>query len=112
MLGQLQQNTAQAVSAMETGKDHSRQGLAKAEQAAGALDTVMQSVTTINALNIQIACATEQQSAVCEEMNKNMIKIQSQSNTVSEQAALTRKMGESLTLVADKQHHLVKRFKV
>jgi len=64
----------------------------------------------INDMNIQIATATEEQSSVCEEMNRNMVQIQNQSDVVQEQSQQASAIGQQLGNVAKSQRELVAQF--
>jgi methyl-accepting chemotaxis protein len=110
MLDQLQTSTNGVVSAMNQTQDKSTEGLEKAKDAVNALTKVEQSVTMISDMNIQIATATEEQSCVCEEMNRNMVQIQTQSDVVQEQSKQASDLGEQLGNVAKSQRELVSQF--
>lgn len=110
MLDQLQGSTNAVVSAMTQTKDKSSEGLEKAQEAVNALTKVEQSVIMINDMNIQIATATEEQSSVCEEMNRNMVQIQNQSDVVQEQSQQASAIGQQLGNVAKSQRELVAQF--
>jgi len=110
MLDQLQGSTNAVVSAMTHTQSKSSEGLEKAQEAVNALTQVEQSVNMINDMNIQIAAATEEQSSVCEEMNRNMVQIQNQSDTVKYQSQQASTIGEQLGNVAKNQKKLVAKF--
>jgi methyl-accepting chemotaxis protein len=110
MLDQLQGSTNAVVSAMTQTKDKSSEGLEKAQEAVNALTKVEQSVIMINDMNIQIATATEEQSSVCEEMNRNMVQIQNQSDVVQKQSKQASAIGQQLGNVAKSQRELVAQF--
>ncbi len=110
MLDQLQGSTNAVVSAMTQTQGKSSEGLEKAQEAVNALTKVEQSVIMINDMNIQIAAATEEQSSVCEEMNRNMVQIQNQSDVVQEQSQQASAIGEQLGNVAKSQRELVAQF--
>jgi len=110
MLDQLQSSTNAVVGAMTQTQGKSTEGLEKAQEAVAALNQVKQSVNMINDMNIQIAAATEEQSSVCEEMNKNMVQIQNQSDVVSEQSKQAISIGQELDQLAQSQQNLVAKF--
>lgn len=110
MLDQLQNSTNAVVGAMNQTQDKSTEGLKKAQEAVNALTQVEQSVNMINDMNVQIAAATEEQSSVCEEMNRNMVQIQTQSDVVQEQSIQASELGEQLGDVAKSQQELVSQF--
>lgn len=110
MLDQLQSSTNAVVNAMTHTQGKSTEGLEKAQEAVNALSQVENSVTLINDMNIQIATATEEQSSVCEEMNRNMVQIQNQSDVVQAQSQQALAIGEQLGNVAKTQQELVAKF--
>jgi len=81
MLVKLQSGTSSVVAAMENTK-HSCQNSAEAtEKSTYSLDIMASSIEELNALNIQIAAAAEQQNVTTNEISRNMAMIQ---NMVSE----------------------------
>jgi len=111
MLDQLQTSTNSVVDAMTQTQEKSSEGLGKAQEAVMALTQVEQAVSMINDMNTQIATATEEQSNVCEEMNRNMTEIQHQSDVVQQQSEQTLANGQALGEIAGAQRELVGKFK-
>jgi hypothetical protein len=60
---------------MEQGSRTAEAGMVQAAHAGTALEEIRRAVATLNDLNIQIATATEEQSAVAEEINRNVSNI-------------------------------------
>ncbi|OZB35065.1 MAG: hypothetical protein B7X44_10950, partial [Halothiobacillus sp. 15-55-196] len=83
MIERLQTGSEAAVSAMHQGKVQVEASIGAMNETEHSLQAITQSVQTINDLNFQIASAAEEQSAVTEEMNRNVQKISS----ISEQSA-------------------------
>ncbi len=110
MLNQLQTSTNSVVDSMNHTQSKSAEGLEKAKEAVEALAQVSEAVTLINDMNIQIAAATEEQSSVCEEMNRNMTQIQEQSDIVNSQSEQALELGQSLENIANTQQSLVAKF--
>lgn len=75
MILRLQKGSREAVQAMHNGQDQAKQTVDEAGQADGALHSIRHSVDTIMAMNTQIASATEQQTAVAHEINRNLVTI-------------------------------------
>lgn len=75
MILRLQKGSRDAVHAMHNGQDQAKQTVNEAGQADGALHSIRHSVDTIMAMNTQIASATEEQTAVAHEINRNLITI-------------------------------------
>ncbi|HEC29083.1 MAG TPA: PAS domain S-box protein [Gammaproteobacteria bacterium] len=77
MIESIQSGASEAVSAMESGREQVEGSVTRAQKAGDSLDHIAEIVTTISNMNIQIASATEEQSSVSEEMNRNVVNINS-----------------------------------
>ncbi|NLW04681.1 MAG: methyl-accepting chemotaxis protein [Pseudomonadaceae bacterium] len=75
MIEQLQAGAQKAMQAMQTSESRTNEGVTKAVSAGQSLESIHSSVTTITDMSAQIASAAEQQSAVAEEINRNIIEI-------------------------------------
>lgn len=92
MIAHLQQGAANASKVMARSLDRAHEGVNKAAQASKALDNITQLISSMNEMNIQIASAAEEQSAVAEEMNLNLTRINEaadQTADASEQTAIS-----------------------
>lgn len=93
MIASLQSSTRKVVEVMQTGRSMVDSTLQKATQAGGSLEEITRAVATINDMNMQIANAAEEQTAVTEEINSNTIRIQGlaeQTVEANRQTAMTR----------------------
>ena len=72
MINRLQEQSARAVSAMAQGRNQSLEVVAQADAANGALGQITAHITQISDMNIQVATATEEQSSVVGEINRNV----------------------------------------
>ncbi|GAB6043041.1 methyl-accepting chemotaxis protein [Endothiovibrio diazotrophicus] len=84
MIDQLQRGARQAVQVMEEGRGQAQTSVEQAASAGESLGRITAAVQSINDMNAQIASAAEEQSAVAEEMNRNIVNI----NRVAEETAL------------------------
>ncbi len=75
MILSLQNGVRKTVSVMENGKQQAANSVEQAGKALGSLNEITQAVDTISAMSSQIATAAEEQSAVAEEINRNIIDI-------------------------------------
>ena len=75
MVESLQQGVANAVETMEKSRSGARTSADFAKEMEAVLSAVKASVSEVNNLNLQIATATEQQSVVADEINKNIVEI-------------------------------------
>lgn len=112
MIERLQTGAHDAVKAMQQGQKQAQQGLTQAAQAESALQTISNSVTNINDMNIQIATAAEEQSSVAEEINRNIVNISQSADATAEGAKQTASAGDELAKLAVRLQALVGQFKV
>lgn len=93
MIEKLQEGARSAVKVMNLSREQADSSVEQARHAASSLDSITRSVSVITDMSAQIATAVEEQSAVGEEINRNIISIRhiSDSNAhtgmESEQAA-------------------------
>ncbi|EXJ16485.1 methyl-accepting chemotaxis protein [Imhoffiella purpurea] len=76
MIASLQSSARNVVTVMDSGRGMVDSTLEKAAQASRSLDEITQAVSRINDMNTQIASATEEQSAVTDEVSGNTLRIQ------------------------------------
>lgn len=112
MIEKLQAGSKQAVKVMEQGTLQAREGAEMAKEAAGSLDAIVRSVTSINEMNTQIAAAAEEQSAVAEEINKNVVNISQLSEKTASGAIQTTSSSSDLSRLANDLQQLVGQFKI
>jgi len=76
MLSQLQAGTSSVVNAVESTKAGCQASAKATQESTTSLDLMTSSIVEINALNMQIAAAAEQQSVTTNEISRNMTMIQ------------------------------------
>nr|WP_308584932.1 methyl-accepting chemotaxis protein [uncultured Pseudomonas sp.] len=81
-------------------------------QAQGNVEQVGEAVTVISDMNLQIASAAEQQSAVAEEINSNVATIRDVTESLSEQANESARVSQALNSLANQQQGLMDQFRV
>lgn len=81
LIENLQRATQSAVEAMEEGAQRAEYCLQQGEKTVSSFNLINQAIERINHLNIQIATAVEQQSAVAEEINQSVVVIRSASES-------------------------------
>ena len=111
MIQKLQEGSKKAVKVMENGTSQAREGAEMALEAAGSLDAIVRSVASINEMNTQIAAA-EEQSAVAEEINKNVVNISQLSEKTASGAEQTMSASGELSNLASELQQLVGQFKI
>jgi len=112
MIQQLQQGTRDVVRVMEDSQNRTDESVQHAAKAAEALETITQAVSVINDMNTQIASAAEEQSAVADDINRNVINIGQVANEVAGGADESSSASAGLTKLAEQQRRLINQFKV
>lgn len=112
MIIQLQKGVENAVHAMGRAQERAAEGTERVEKAAQSLHVIAAEVATITDMNMQIATAAEEQSAVAEEINRNVTAISEIADGTSDGASKTSKSSEELVRLASELNHLVGQFKL
>jgi methyl-accepting chemotaxis protein len=90
LIGRLQSSTVQVATALETSQQLTVSSVDLTRQAGESLTGISRSVAGIESMNLQIAAAAEQQSAVAEEINRSIMNVRDiseQTSTASKQTA-------------------------
>ena len=111
MLQRLQGGVKQAVEVMQASEDRSQETVQEASHIASSLDSMVMAVSTINDMNIQIATAAEEQHAVSEEINKNLVAIQQIVSELTDAAVESNSTTRDLANTGDKLRKLVSQFR-
>ena len=112
MIGNVRQDTGQAVSAMQSSSQLVQATLEVARRSGEALEEITRSISQINERNLMIASATEEQALVAREVDRNLVGIRNLSEQVSQGAQQTHTAGLELAQMAGALHQTVARFKV
>ena len=106
MIGKLQDGAGKAAEVMRNSRQLAQQTVEQTGQAETALNKIRSEVTAINDMNAQIASASEEQSAVAEEVNQNINRIHNatlETSAGSEQvAASSRELATLANRLTDK----------
>ncbi|MDD2132093.1 methyl-accepting chemotaxis protein [Pseudomonas sp. 17391] len=108
----LQQGTEDVVGAMHEGQRQAQASATRMEQALPALQRIGEAVTVISDMNLQIASAAEEQSAVAEEVNRNVAGIRDVTESLSGQAEESARISQALNRLANQQQALMEQFRV
>ncbi|WKE66850.1 methyl-accepting chemotaxis protein [Gallaecimonas kandeliae] len=96
MITQLQQDTQSAVTTMGAGKSMADDAVAAVNKLGGLFGEITQKVVQISDMNLQVATATEEQSSVVNDLNRNVESInlssQDASNAANASAQTARRM--------------------
>jgi methyl-accepting chemotaxis protein len=112
MITSLQRGTQEAVVFMSRSSETGRTTGDLANQAGVSLDAIGQLIETINDMNAQIASASEEQTAVAEEVNRSMTQIAQSVETVADDAQSGAQTARSLTELGSRLGGLVRQFRI
>lgn len=108
----LQQGTRDVVESMRDGHLQAQDNVSHVALAVTALQRIGDAVSVITSMNLQIASAAEEQSAVAEEINRNVSGIRDVTESLAEQADESAEVSRSLNTLANHQQSLMDQFKV
>ncbi len=112
LIERLQKGAEDAVAAMESGKREAGRCVEQAASAGESLDAIARAVLAITDMNNQIASAAEQQSAVAEEINRNVANISQVSHETAAAVQETTAGSSDLATLAMELQGLVGQFKL
>ncbi|HQU16930.1 MAG: hypothetical protein B7Z66_00990 [Chromatiales bacterium 21-64-14] len=112
MIERLQAGAGNAVQVMDQAGGLAKSGVDQVEKAAESLASIASAVRTINDMNTQIASAAEEQSAVTEEINRNVVTISQISTETADGARQTATASQQLARLAAELQDLVSHFKM
>lgn len=112
VIEQLQVGTQEVVSSMGNSHRQAQGSVEQVGQAVTALQQIGEAVTVITDMNLQIASAAEEQSAVAEEINHNVATIRDVTESLSGQANESARVSQSLNSLANQQQNLMDQFRV
>jgi methyl-accepting chemotaxis protein len=107
----LQNGTREVVNAMQSQHRQADASAAQALEAVSALVHVSQNIEIMTDMNLQIASAAEEQSAVTEEVNRNISAIRDVTGALVEQADQSARISQSLNHLANQQQVLMNNFR-
>ena len=112
MIGRLQSGVGDAVGAMQASSDKAGKTVEESEQVREALNLIETSIHSVADISLQIAAAAEQQTAVAEEIDRNIVSISQVGRETAEGARETAMSSQQVSHQAQTLSELVKRFKV
>lgn len=110
MVENLQSGSDQAVAMMQQGQQKTETSVQCATEAGEMLNSITHAVNNVSEVNTQIATAAEEQSAVAEEINRNVVKINEAAQGTANEAAKTSAISQQLSDEARRQQQLVGQF--
>jgi methyl-accepting chemotaxis protein len=112
MVEKLQVGSKQAVEVMNKSQEQAKTSVDHAAQAGESLDSITTAVSEVSDMNIQIATAAEEQSAVAEEINRNVISISQVTSQTADGSEQTASASESMAQLASQLQAVVNTFKL
>lgn len=110
MIKRIQQTAIEAVAAMSAGRAFAEKGVEQIQRVGAAFDEITQGVGHISDLNTQVAAASEEQSMVSEEINRNVVNIMEGANSTHESAQDTASATAQLTALTHELELMVLQF--
>nr|WP_145145886.1 methyl-accepting chemotaxis protein [Pseudomonas duriflava] len=108
----LQQGTQQVATIMSSSRTLTQASVELSQRAGGSLEKITRSVGNIQSMNLQIAAAAEQQSAVTEEINRSVISVREVSDQTVSASEKTSNSSMELMQLGHELQNLVNRFRV
>ena len=112
MIDTLQAAARDAVNAMAQSQGHADGSVHNAQQAGTLLEQIKNSISAIVDMNVQISTATEQQTIVAEEINRNITDFNSSISEVSRSSAQSAEASETLAELASRLRMQAAEFQV
>jgi len=112
IIERLQARAKGAVQTMESGREQAQVSVKSAKQAGDSLQAIVSAIATIRDMNVQIATAAEEQSAVAEEINQSVVKITSVATDTAAGAEQTSNTSATMSGISRELHEQVSEFKV
>ncbi|MCE7609598.1 methyl-accepting chemotaxis protein, partial [Vibrio fluvialis] len=112
MLQALHQGVSKAVSSMALSQDRGEKTALESVQIKDSLSGISDAVSVIHDMGIQTASAAEQQSAVAEDINQNLVAIQQIVNELSDNLQRSESISTRLAQSGQQMGNLVGHFKL
>jgi methyl-accepting chemotaxis protein len=112
VIERIQTGTRGVVATMHSSQTQAHSNAGQIQQAVQALSKISDAVTVISDMNLQIASAAEQQSAVAEEVNRNVSAIRTVTETLTGQATESAQICSHLNSLTTHQMKLMDQFRV
>lgn len=111
MVSRLQRGAGQAVEAMTAGRTQAREGVEQTLKTTACLESIVKAISTINDMNVQIASAAEEQSAVSEEITRSVVAINDLTCETTEGAMQTTEASQEVARLANALQDMLGRFR-
>ncbi len=112
MIERLQAGTREAVGVMQRSSEQAGRSVERAERAGGSLHAIAESIVSISDMTHQVASASEEQTAVANEISRSITAISDEAENTTRGARETNAASDELVHLSDRLHRLVRQFKV
>ena len=112
MISKLQTGSKKSVEMMTSGQQRVKESVTQAELAVEALSSITGSISSIADMSTQIASATEEQSVVAEDINKNVMIVSELANSTFEGTEHTTKATKELNQLSNNFDAMIGQFKI
>lgn len=112
IIQRLQSGTADTVKAIETSYSQSQQTVAQSEETAQALERIHSAINSISEMNIQVAGAVEQQSAVADDIARDLETISAGFEQTAAGAKQSAAANDQVSDISKQLQGMVSKFKV
>jgi len=112
MIENLQKRAGEASAVMSAGSSLAQESVHQAEKAASSLEAITIAVSTITDMNTQIASATEEQNAVSNEINNNIVSINASADKSFDVSQQTAESSKNMMDLAFTLTGIINKFKV
>ncbi len=112
IIEKLQQGARHGVEVMQKNQIKADETVKMADETGTSLEAITLAIATINTMNAQIATAAEEQTAVAEEINRNVISISQVADETMTGSQQTASASNELMAMAENMEGIVARFKI
>ncbi|GAL06507.1 methyl-accepting chemotaxis protein I [Photobacterium aphoticum] len=112
MINRLQEEASNAVTAMVQSRQLTANGVSAADEASQALQVIAEKISLISEMNMQVAAATEEQSTVVNDINRNIDEINDSTQHTADTADQLAQSSQSLRTLSQRLDEMVGTFKL
>lgn len=112
MIARLQSRSSDAVAVIQQGSDRAEQTGHQAQETVKGLEAANYAINQLHTMVTGIACAAEQQTQVCEEINRNIVSIEDSTRDTSLGTEQLAEAGSQMAGQAQQLQSMVRRFRI
>lgn len=108
----LRSGAKRAVKSMQLSTEKAEDSVNTAKYTGGELNSIVEHMCKVRDMAVQVAAATEQQTQVAEEMNRNLVNISTVSKETAASSEVVAQSSEELSRLSTQLEHEIKKFRV